>query len=81
MRLVALLLADASNVGCVDLVPGGHVLFHAGGDAGLVALGEGGAGLHDALFEAVVLQFLKSAKLMLVSGAMVEGELEDCIRQ
>lgn len=57
--MVALLLADASNVGRVDLVPGGHVLFHARGDAGLVALGEGAAGLQDALFEAVVLQFLQ----------------------
>ena len=54
-----LLAADAGDESGVDLVPRSHVLFHAGCDAGLIALGEGGAGLQDALFEAVCLDVLR----------------------
>lgn len=56
--LVALLLAYAVDVRRVDLVPGGHVLFHARSHALLLAARERCAGLGDALVEAVVLEFL-----------------------
>lgn len=47
----------------VDLVPCLHVLLHACRDACLFAAGEGGAGLGNALLEAVLLDFLEVNKL------------------
>ena len=60
--VVGLLLLDPADVRGVDLVPGGHVLLHARGHAGLLAAGEGAAGLGDALLEAVLLEFLRHQK-------------------
>lgn len=56
--VVSLLLSYPVDVRRVDLVPGGHVLFHARRHARLFAAGERAAGLGDALFEAVLLEFL-----------------------
>lgn len=46
------------HVGFRDGVPGGHVLLHAGREAGLLTLGEGCAGLRHAALEAVLIEFL-----------------------
>lgn len=61
--VVGLFLLDPADVGGVDLVPGGHVLLHAGGHAGLLAAGEGAAGLGDALVEAILLEFLRNRRV------------------
>lgn len=53
-----LLLLDSVDVGSVDLVPGGHVLLHAGSGARLLAAGQSLSGLGDALFEADLLEIL-----------------------
>lgn len=45
-------------VGAADLVPKGDVLFHAVGQAGLLAGRQGCAGGGNALGEAVVVHFL-----------------------
>lgn len=56
--VVSLLLSYPVDVRRVDLVPGCHVLLHARRHARLFAAGERAAGLGDALFEAVLLEFL-----------------------
>lgn len=56
--VVSLLLSYPVDVRRVDLIPSGHVLFHARRHARLFAAGERAAGLGDALFEAVLLEFL-----------------------
>jgi hypothetical protein len=56
--VVSLLLSYSVDVRSIDLVPSGHVLFHAGSHTGLFAAGERAAGLGDALFEAVFLELL-----------------------
>ena len=53
-----LLSAQPVDVGRVGVVPGGHVLLHAGGHAGLLAARERASGLRYALFETVLLEFL-----------------------
>lgn len=58
LLVVSLLLSYPVDVRSIDLVPSRHVLFHAAGHAGLFAAGEGAAGLGDAFFEAVFLEFL-----------------------
>lgn len=56
--VVSLLLSYSVDVRSIDLIPRGHVFFHARRHAGLFAAGERAAGLGDALFEAVFLEFL-----------------------
>ena len=58
VEAIGLLLSYSCDVGRVDLVPGSHVLLHAGGHASLLGGGEGAVGLGDALVEAVLLEFL-----------------------
>ena len=53
------LLLYPGNVLLRDGVPGGHVLLHAGCEAGFFAFGEGGTGLGDAALEAVLVEFLE----------------------
>ena len=55
------LLLYPRNVGLGDGVPCGHVLFHAGGEACLLALGERRAGLGDTALEAVLVEFLQNS--------------------
>jgi hypothetical protein len=54
------LLLYARNVLFRHRVPGLHILFHARGEAGFLAFREGRAGLGDAAFEAVLVQFLQN---------------------
>jgi hypothetical protein len=56
--VVSLLLSYPVDVGRIDLIPSCHVLLHAGSHASLLAAGERTAGLRNALFEAVLLEFL-----------------------
>lgn len=66
---VGLLLSQPGDVGGVDLVPGGHVLFHAGCHAGLLAAREGGSGLGNTLVEAVLLELLSHHKLLVLAAS------------
>lgn len=56
--LLSRLLLYPGNVGLRDGVPGLHVLVHARSEAVLLAFGERRAGLGDAAFEAVLIEFL-----------------------
>ncbi|XHG02194.1 hypothetical protein AWENTII_005549 [Aspergillus wentii] len=52
------LLADAGDVGAAGGVPQGDVLLHAAGQAGAFVGGDGLAGVGNAVFEAVLVDFL-----------------------
>ena len=60
-------LLQLGDVLPADNVPGSHVLLHALGEAGLLALGQRGAGLRHAALEAVLVQFLYLGNSMVVS--------------
>lgn len=66
---VGLFLSQPGDVGGVDLVPGSHVLLHAGRHAGLLAARERGSGLGDTLVEAVLLEFLSHHKLLVLAAS------------
>ena len=62
------MLLQSCDVGCVDLVPCGHVFFHASCHAGLLAAGQGSSGFRYAFIKAAFLKFLdKQPMLALIS--------------